>query len=66
MKQPGFGRLALALLLALLLPTFTLGCGGKPEDAAKAEAGKKAAMEQGAAPTGEKGQSFQAPPAPPP
>ena len=49
----------------VLLPCV-IGCGGNKEETAKNDAGAKAAMERGAAPTTDKGQTFQAPPAPPP
>jgi hypothetical protein len=67
MNRKTFGRLALALTLALLVPTFTIGCGGSQPDTTEKDAtGTKAAMEQGAASGGQKGQALQAPPAPPP
>jgi hypothetical protein len=65
MKQRTLGRFALALGLAILLPALTLGCGGQKEAPAD-PAAAQAAMDKGAAPGGEKGQSLQAPPAPPP
>lgn len=58
---------SLALALVLLVPVFTIGCGGSnPQENANEAAKAQAAMDKGAAPVSDKGQSFQAPPAPPP
>lgn len=60
-------RLRLTLLLSCLLSPLAIGCNSNDAKAtAKNEAGARAAMSQGAAPTSDKGQTFQAPPAPPP
>lgn len=66
MKASPYKSLALALSLVSALPLLASGCGGSKEDTANQEAKAQAAMEKGASPQSDKGQSFQAPPAPPP